>query len=202
MPPKKKGQSEDSSSEATTPAKKQKLSSDAETQNTVAVTVSSPQALRPPKPKIPSASNTSDDVSSDVAKLVAWVDHEIRVALRTAAVWFASFADVEPHTHQPLAIATDAANCSGVKDNLTSYKAPWNTESATGSLRGTKMYEAGGSILWCTPLPAETLAETRGALGDDAMTWKDVHDIREQHFVTKKQRLTNSRAQCRGSYFP
>ena len=88
---------------------------------------------------------------------------------------FAQFAiGLHLHEHSPLII-------SNVKDELVSYKAPWDVHQMKTSLESTSMYEAGGNLVWVDwrPPPVGGKAENIAGM---APRWSQVKEVAERYF--------------------
>ena len=121
----------------------------------------------PTKPVIPADPNAVTDVRGLLATLIPHVRYHLQAAVRDGGALFGSLADVPPWQHQPLEISES-------QRAISSFKAPWTKTQARASVDSTRMYEAGGNVMWCRALPQS--AEHK-VLAGEAPSWAEIDDL-------------------------
>ena len=86
----------------------------------------------------------------------------MRECIKKHPRFFDGVADVPLHEHKPLRIEAG----SDQDHVLKSYKAPWDQQEATDSLRTTSRYEAAGNIAWLRLFPLSEDMETVAGAGE------------------------------------
>lgn len=127
----------------------------------------------PPKPSS-KETPAGTDVIDMMRKCITWVKYHLRAALRADNSSFKQFTDSELHEHLPLAIKKTLA-----QGELSSFKPPWSCEDAQAAIDSTKMYEASGSLMWCSPFPD---GPTARILAGDPARWPQVVTTAETLF--------------------
>ena len=123
-------------SELTVPPVKRPRLSEAES-------AASPPAL----PTIPK--DVSAPARGVMSKLIPWTSYRLKEFLKAHAEHFPSFPDVAIYMHQPLDIKGTTAS----RQELRSYKAPWNAGACLRAVEDTQMYEAAAKRGVDTPIP-------------------------------------------------
>ena len=100
---------------------------------------STPATIAPAKPDLPSPEHKDADTLPLMRAITKHVKYRLRAYLKESRPATSAFADVELHEHAPLGIKR-----AGGDQELLSYKAAWNLDTAAVSLEGTLRYEAGG----------------------------------------------------------
>ena len=77
--------------------------------------------------------------------------------------------------HQPLDIKGTTAS----RQELRSYKAPWNACACLRAVEDTQMYEAAANVAWIHPFPASSIEEI---LAGDPVLWGSVVRVADTYF--------------------
>ena len=110
---------------------------------------STPATIAPAKPDLPSPEHKDADTLPLMRAITTHVKYRLRAYLKESRSATSAFADVELHEHAPLGIKRAA---EGDDQELLSYKAAWNPDTAAVSLDGTMRYEAGGEHFLFAPV--------------------------------------------------
>ncbi len=124
----------------------------------------------PPRPDLPSAEQRDTDTLQLMRAITKHVKYRLRAYLKESRPATAAFADIELHEHAPLTIKKAVGD-----HDLLSYKAAWNSDTASVSFDGTGRYEAGGNIFWLHPFCATGGDEAKAA--GETPSWAQVHDM-------------------------
>ena len=161
--PKKKANAKAAASASTPVPVGEAQASSAEASSTLAL-------LSPPKPELPSAEQKDTDTLAVMRVITKYVKCRLRVYLKESHPATSAFPDVELHDQMPLNIKK-----AGSDQELLSYKAAWDQNTAAVSFDGTKRYEAGGNIFWLHPF-CESGGDEAKAAGETP-SWAQVHEM-------------------------
>ena len=135
-----------------------------------ASSASTPALFAPPKPELPSAEEKDTDTLDLMRAITKYVKYRLRLYLKESHPATSAFPDVELHDHMPLNIKK-----AGGDQELLSYKAAWDQNTAAVSFDGTMRYEAGGNIFWLHPFCASDGDEAKAA--GETPSWAQVHEM-------------------------
>ena len=110
-----------------------------------------------------------------MVELIPWTQNNLKEFLKKHPAKFAGFSDIEIYKHQPLEIKDTSQSAN----QLSSYKAPWNSKTAAQSLQNTQMYEAAGNVSWVCAFPA---SKTHEIMAGDPVTWGSACEVEENFF--------------------